>query len=78
MARRAKPFLPPTDELDATVVLWGNGLEFHRSHDAIYKGNGFNRSRKGNARFSPIRDSGGKIIPTLYAGVTLDCAPKTE
>jgi hypothetical protein len=74
MARRPKSFLPPTDELDATVVLWGKGLEFHRVHDAIYKGNGFNPSRKGNARFSPIHDPDGKIIPTLYAGTTLDCA----
>lgn len=74
MARRAKTFLPPADELDPTIVLWGKGQEFHRVHDAIYKGNEFNPSRKGNARFSPIRDSVGKIIPTLYAGSTLDCA----
>ena len=74
MARRAKTFLPPADELDATIVLWGKGQKFHRVHDTIYKGNEFNPSRKGNARFSPIRDSDGKIIPTLYAGSTLDCA----
>lgn len=74
MARRAKTFLPPADELDATIVLWGKGQELHRVHDAVYKGNEFNPSRKGNARFSPIRDSDGKIIPTLYAGSTLDCA----
>lgn len=74
MARRAKTFLPPADELDATVVLWGKGEEFYRVHDAVYRGNEFNSSRKGNARFSPIRDSDGKIIPTLYAGTSLDCA----
>lgn len=74
MARRAKTFLPPADELDATVVLWGKGQELYRVHDAIYKGNGFNPSRKGNARFSPFRDADGKIIPTLYAGTSLDCA----
>jgi hypothetical protein len=74
MARRAKSFLPPADEVDATVILWGKGQEFYRVHDATYKGNGFNPSRKGNARFSPIRDSDGRIIPTLYAGTTLDCA----
>lgn len=72
MARRAKSFSPPFDELDATVVLWGKGQEFY--YDAIYKGNGFNPGRKGNARFSPIRAPGGKIIPTLYAGTTLDRA----
>jgi len=74
MARRAKTFLPPADELDATIVLWGKGQEFYRVHHAIYKGNGFNPSRRGTARFSPLRDSDGKIIPTLYAGTTLDCA----
>ena len=74
MARRAKFFQPPADELDATVVLWGKGQEFYRVHDAIYKGNEFNPSRKGNARFSPIRDSDGKIIPTLYAATSFDCA----
>lgn len=74
MARRAKTFLPPANELDATVVLWGKGQEFYRVHDAIYKGNEFNPNRRGSARFSPIRDSGGKIIPTLYAGTKLDCA----
>jgi hypothetical protein len=55
MARRAKPFLPPADEFDATVVLWGKGQELYRVHDAIYKGNGFNPSRKGNAQNSRIR-----------------------
>ena len=74
MARQAKTFLPPADELEATVVLWGKAQELYRVHDAMYKGNGFNPSRKGNARFSPIRDSGKQIIPTLYAGTTLDCA----
>ena len=34
----------------------------------------FNDSDRGNARFSPIRDRAGKIIPTLYAGVTYSCA----
>lgn len=74
MVRRAKTFLPPAGELDATIVFWGKGQEFYRVHDAIYKGNEFNPSRKGNARFSPIRDADERIIPTLYAGTSLDCA----
>lgn len=74
MAKRAKSFLPPAGQLDATVILWGKDRQFHRIHDAAYPGNGFNPSRGGNARFSPIIDSEGKIIPTLYAGTTLDCA----
>ncbi|CAG8863409.1 hypothetical protein PS627_00347 [Pseudomonas fluorescens] len=28
----------------------------------------------GNARFSPIRDLAGEIIPTIYGGSTFDCA----
>jgi len=74
MAKRAKSFLPPAEPLDVTIVSWGKGQQLHRVHDAIYPGNGFNPSRRGTARFSPLRDSDGKIIPTLYAGTTLDCA----
>jgi hypothetical protein len=74
MAKRAKSFLPPAEQLDTTIVSWGKGKQLHRVHDAIYSGNGFNPSRRGIARFSPLRDSDGKIIPTLYAGTTLDCA----
>jgi hypothetical protein len=29
---------------------------------------------KGNARFSPIKDSDGASIPTLYGGTSFDCA----
>ena len=74
MVRRAKSFLPPATELDATIISWGNGRRMHRIHDFIYPGNGFNPSRRGNARFSPLLDSDGKIVPTLYAGTSLDCA----
>ena len=34
---------------------------------------GFNRSRLGNARFTPL-EAAGAIVPTLYAGSTLDVA----
>jgi hypothetical protein len=34
----------------------------------------FNPSSTGNARFSPLADTAGPVIPTLYAGTTLDCA----
>ncbi len=30
----------------------------------------YNTTDKGNARFSPIKDAGGQIIPTLYCGTT--------
>jgi hypothetical protein len=46
----------------------------HRVHDLAFGGSEFNTNTKGNARFSPITDDAGVLIPTLYAGTTLDCA----
>lgn len=74
MAKSAVGLLPPAKRLDATLVTWGGGLEFHRVHDLAFGGSEFNTSAKGNARFSPITDDAGVLIPTLYAGTTLDCA----
>lgn len=74
MAKSAVGLPPPPKSLDATLVTWGAGLEFHRIHDLAFGGNEFNTSAKGNARFSPITDDAGVLIPTLYAGTTLDCA----
>ena len=42
----------------------------YRVHDAIYAVDQFNPSPKGNARFSPILDPSGNVIPTLYAATT--------
>ena len=74
MAKSAVALPPPPKSLDATLVTWGGGLEFHRVHDLASGGSEFNTSAKGNARFSPITDDAGVLIPTLYAGTTLDCA----
>jgi hypothetical protein len=74
MAKSAVGLPPPPKSLDATLVTWGAGLEFHRVHDLAFGGNEFNTSAKGNARFSPITDDAGVLIPTLYAGTSLDCA----
>jgi len=74
MAKSAVALPPPPKSLDATLVTWGGGLEFHRVHDLASGGSEFNTSTKGNARFSPITDDAGVLIPTLYAGTTLDCA----
>ena len=41
-----------------------------RGTDAAYAANLFNPSPTGNARFSPIRDEAGAVIPTLYAATT--------
>jgi hypothetical protein len=42
----------------------------HRVHETIYAVDQFNPSSKGNARFSPILDPCGQVIPTLYAATT--------
>lgn len=50
----------------APPLLW-------RVYPGKYGVDGFNRSPRGNARFSPL-DVAGAIVPTLYAGSTLDVA----
>lgn len=52
--------------LDVTTTL-------HRIHQDIYSVSQFNPG-KGNARFSPINDSKGNVILTIYAGETFECA----
>lgn len=49
-------------------------LRFHRFHLNRYQPTQFNDTDKGNARFSPIRNVSGEIIPTIYAGTTFECA----
>jgi len=50
------------------------GTVLHRIHHEKYAADGFNASAGGNARFSPIRNAAGAIIPTIYAGETFACA----
>ena len=58
---------------EAYVVL-AKGAELHRIHPAAYKAEQFNPKDTGDARFSPICDAGGAIIPTIYAAQTFPCA----
>lgn len=46
----------------------------HRLHPEIYGSNEYNPTDKGDARFSPIRDTADNIIPTIYAAETFECA----
>jgi hypothetical protein len=41
-----------------------------RVYPEPYGALGYNKTSKGNARFSPITDAKGKVIPTLYAATT--------
>ena len=65
--------LPPAGKLEATIVNWGSSQVLYRVHRDDYAPDAFNPSRAGSARFSPLVVA-GKLIPTLYAGTTLDCA----
>jgi hypothetical protein len=64
----------PAGKLNATVTVWPADQILFRVHNSIYPAHAFNPSRLGDARFSPLIDKSGTVIPTLYAGSTLDCA----
>lgn len=50
------------------------GARLHRVHPGRYSPAQFNNTDKEDARFSPIRDSSGRIIPTIYAAQSFECA----
>jgi hypothetical protein len=64
----------PPAPLHVSPTTWPQGWPIHRVHLARYAADGFNPGRKGDARFSPIVDASGAVIPTLYGGSTFDCA----
>lgn len=72
----AKPAsaLEPVESLQATLIEWGAEMTLYRVHHERFRANAFNPTRKGNARFSPVLDPSGRVIPTLYAGSTVDCS----
>jgi hypothetical protein len=57
-----------------TIISWGKGETIFRVHPDAYGSVEFNPSPAGNARFSPLVNAAGTVIPTIYAGATLDCA----
>jgi hypothetical protein len=70
MAKAVPGKVPPAGSLDAKLVTWGAGEIMYRVHNTVYAVDSFNPSPLGNARFSPIHDSAGEVIPTLYAATT--------
>ena len=70
MAKRAATSASPIVPSKIKPTTWGSGETMYRVHDAIYAVDQFNPSLKGNARFSPILDPSGNVIPTLYAATT--------
>jgi hypothetical protein len=53
---------------------WIRSRPIHRVHHQQFAGDAFNPGVKGNARFSPLRDSAGRPIPTHYGGTSMACA----
>jgi hypothetical protein len=74
MAKAGLKYAAPAGSLKATVITWKPGKPIHRIHSSAYAETQSNPSARGNARFSPIRDAAGEIIPVLYGGSTMDCA----
>jgi RES domain len=70
MAKDRGNYVPPPAPAKIKLTLWGAGTTMYRVHETIYAVAQFNSSRKGNARFSPILDPSGNVIPTLYAATT--------
>lgn len=45
-----------------------------RVYSQTFGATGFNGTAKGYARFSPLKRADGSVVPTMYAGTTLDVA----
>lgn len=72
----AKQSLPPgpNSALHVSYITVPAGTVMHRIHLRTYQATQFNPTVLGNARFSPIKNFAGTVIPTLYAGSTFECA----
>lgn len=70
MAKRVATSASPAVPSKIKLTTWGSGQTMYRVHELIYAADQFNPSSKGNARFSPIKDRAGNVIPTLYAATT--------
>lgn len=68
-----KAFLPPDGLLHITTVELPAGEILHRVHEARFGSLSFNPGF-GRARFSPIKNSAGAFVPTIYAGSSIACA----
>jgi hypothetical protein len=74
MAKPVASYLPPAGPLNATLITWECGREMHRVHDDAYLGDQFNPNSMGNARFSPIHDTDGVVIPSI--NLLFDARPR--
>lgn len=73
MGKAERPDIPD-GELFLSYITVPAQTVLHRIHLRQFGPTQFNPVETGNARFSPIKDSTGQIVPTLYAGTTFHCA----
>ena len=69
--------IPPVSALRTEAADYkqiSSGIALHRIHHRDFPGDLYNGSDDGDARFSPIRDRAGNIIPTIYAAESFQCA----
>ncbi|MGL5128580.1 MAG: RES family NAD+ phosphorylase [Aeromonas popoffii] len=66
-------FPQPPEEIQVKTETLAAGTKMWRVHKSDYTGAGFNPGY-GDARFSPIDNTSGQRIPTLYAGESIDVA----
>lgn len=69
-----KPFTQPSINLKVRKIDLAKGTSLFRVHSKKYKADQYNPSTVGNARFSPIMDSSGAVIPTIYAAESIAAA----
>ncbi|WP_323601011.1 RES family NAD+ phosphorylase [Pseudomonas putida] len=72
--KEPRPVPAPGEGLRLRFTTIEPGRIFHRLHPGAYHATAFNGTPNGNARFSPIRNPAGEIIPTIYGAETLHCA----
>lgn len=73
MAKTTRPLIP-TSDLRLSYLSIATDTLLHRIHHGNFGATQFNDTTRGDARFSPIKDANGAVIPTLYAGETFECA----
>jgi hypothetical protein len=72
--RRLVPDPPSPLPPPRLMTLQAERTLLHRTFDGKYAANAFNPGKGQRTRFAPIHSIGGTVIPTLYAGETIEAA----
>ena len=74
MARRRPAAPTPSAAIAAPVLVKFPPANLWRVHAAKYAPQQFHQGSVGNARFSPLWTASGKVVPTLYAAISVAAA----